>query len=87
VRTSTRAYDSEDFYRAVFDKADMVHIIGHAHGTELDVGVAKKRVKATDRPKRAKQAGSSLPPVVISTGCKLQSGPWRKGLKEAGLTP
>lgn len=79
-----RAYDAEDFYRAVFREADLVHIIGHANSSELDVGLAKKRVRATDLSGRAKKAGRSLPPVVISTGCKLQSASWRKGLKAAG---
>lgn len=46
--------------------------------------MAKKRVKASELAKESKKAGGSLPPVVISTGCKLQSVAWRAGLKAAG---
>jgi hypothetical protein len=79
-----RAYRASDFYRAAFSDAHILHVIGHAHGSELEVGVAKKRVRADELENEAKKARGALPPVVISTGCKLQSAPWRAGLKAAG---
>lgn len=80
----TRAYRAQDFYRAAFGEAHVLHIIGHAHGSELDVGVAKKRVRAEDLAREAKRVGGSLAPIVVSTGCKLQSRAWRDGMKAAG---
>ena len=79
-----RAYRARDFYRAAFGDADVLHIIGHASGNELDVGVAKKRVKAEDLAGEALKAGMSIAPIVVSTGCKLQSLAWQGGLKAAG---
>lgn len=80
----SRAYDAKGFYRAAFGEADILHVIGHANGEELDVGLAKKRVKSTDLAGQAKKASGSLPPIVVSTGCKLQSKAWREGMKAAG---
>jgi len=79
-----RAYRADDFYRAAFGDAHILHIIGHAHGSELEVGVARKRVKAEELKKQAGRVGGALPPVVVSTGCKLQSVAWREGMKAAG---
>ena len=79
-----RAYRAADFHRAAFGDAHLLHIIGHAHGGELDVGVAKKRVRADELAKESRKAGVPLAPVVISTGCKLQSSAWRTGMKAAG---
>ena len=79
-----RAYRASDFYRAAFSDAHVLHIIGHSHGTELDVGIAKTRVRADQLEGESKKAGTSLPPVVISTSCKLQSAAWREGIKAAG---
>jgi hypothetical protein len=79
-----RAYDAKDFYRAAFGEADVLHIIGHCTGSQLDVGVAKKRVSASDLASEAKKAQALLPPVVVGTGCKLQSTAWRRGFKAAG---
>ena len=79
-----RAYKATDFYAAAFSDADVLHIVGHSTGTELDVGVAKKRVMASDLGGEARRAGYSLPPIIVSTGCKFQSKEWRAGFKEAG---
>lgn len=79
-----RAYNADGFYDAAFGTADLLHLIAHANGVELDVGVAKRRVKATDLGAEAKKRGLTLPPVIVSTGCKVQSGDWQKGLKAAG---
>jgi len=43
-----RAYRAADFHRAAFGDAQVLHIIGHAHGSELEVGVARRRVKADE---------------------------------------
>jgi hypothetical protein len=79
-----RAYDAKGFYRAAFGEADLLHVIGHANGDELDVGLAKKRVKASDLPTQATKTSASLPAIVVSTGCKLQSTAWQAGPKAAG---
>lgn len=79
-----RAYKAEHFYRAAFGGADVLHIIGHASGSELEVGVAKKRVDANHLADEARKAGGVIAPVVISTGCRIQSAAWRAGLKAAG---
>jgi hypothetical protein len=79
-----RAYRPRDFYRAAFGDSHIVHIIGHANGSQLEVGVSRKRVDAGDLARESKKAGAPIAPVVISTGCKLQSTAWRNGLKAAG---
>jgi hypothetical protein len=79
-----RAYRAQDFCRSAFGGAQILHLIGHADGNELEVGVAKKRVRAADLEKEAKKAGGSLAQVVVSTGCKLQSKTWQEGMKAAG---
>lgn len=80
----TRAYDARDFYRAAFTDADVLHVIGHASGNELDIGLAKKRVKAGELAQQARKQSVSVPPVIVSTGCKLQSKAWQAGFKSAG---
>lgn len=79
-----RAYNADGFYDAAFGPADLLHLIAHANGVELDVGVAKKRVKASDLAAADAKRGTTFPPVVVSTGCKVQSTEWQKGLKAAG---
>ncbi len=79
-----RAYKAEHFYRAAFGEFDVLHVIGHASGDQLDVGVAKRRVEASRLDVEARKIGASLPPIVVSTGCRLQSEAWRTGLKAAG---
>jgi hypothetical protein len=66
-----RAYDAKGFYRAVFSDADIVHIIGHAHGSELDVGLAKKRVKATELLRRAANIA-----FTVRTGSAVPGNSW-----------
>lgn len=79
-----RAYTAADFYRSVFGEEDVLHLIGHANGTRLEVGTGKAQVHAADMGKQAAKAGRSVPPVVVSSGCQLQSSAWRAGLKAAG---
>lgn len=79
-----RAYRADDFYDAALGDADVLHVIGHASGAELDVGVAKKRVEAAEIGVRAEKSGQTVAPVVVSTGCGLQSAAWRAGFKAAG---
>lgn len=79
-----RAYDADGFYRAAFSDADVLHLIAHASGQELDVGVAKTRVRADTLAGAARSANPTLPPIVVSTGCKLMSQAWRDGIKGAG---
>jgi hypothetical protein len=79
-----RAYDARDFYRAAYGPAHVLHIIGHSHANELEVGVSKGRVKAKELEKHAKKASATLPPVIVATGCRMQSTTWRAGMKAAG---
>jgi hypothetical protein len=79
-----RAYDAKGFYRAAFGNSDVLHLIAHANGTQLDVGVAKKRVEAARLGREAVRAKLKLPPVVVSTGCQVQSTAWQAGMKAAG---
>ena len=79
-----RAYHSRDFYVAAAAGGDILHIIGHANGDELEIGVARKRVQAAGVARETGKAGGQMAPVVISTGCKLQSAGWRAGFKAAG---
>ncbi len=79
-----RAYKASDFYAAAFSDADVLHIVGHSTGTELDVGVARKRVIADQLAQESNRAGCKLPPIIVSTGCKFQSEAWRDGFKAAG---
>jgi hypothetical protein len=79
-----RAYRDRDFYRSALGKADVLHVIAHANGAELDVGVARKRVTATQLAVEARRAEEMVPPVVVSTGCKLQSTEWQEGFRAAG---
>ena len=79
-----RAYHARDFYAAAAAGGDILHVIGHANGNELEIGVAKKRVRSDEVAREAAKAGGPIAPVVVSTGCKLQSAGWRAGLKAAG---
>lgn len=80
-----RAYDAADFYRASLSgDHDVLHLIAHASGSSLDVGVAKTRVDADGLGTRAATSQQSLPEVVVSTGCKLQSEAWQQSMKLAG---
>jgi hypothetical protein len=79
-----RAYHARDFYAAAAAGGDILHVIGHANGDELEIGVARKRVKAAEIGAETTKAGGTLAPIVVSTGCKLQSAAWRAGLKAAG---
>jgi hypothetical protein len=79
-----RAYDAKDFYRAAFDDVHILHLIGHAHADELEVGWSKTRVKAGDLYSKAYAAGHPLPPIVVATGCHVQSAKWQSGMTDAG---
>ncbi len=53
-----RAYKAEHFYRAAFGEFDVLHVIGHANGDQLDVGVAKRRVEASRLDLEARRSPS-----------------------------
>jgi hypothetical protein len=79
-----RAYNPTGFYDAALGPAHVLHIIGHATGDELEVSYAKTRVKAADLGSQARRRKLELPPVVVATGCKMQTSDWRGGMKAAG---
>lgn len=79
-----RAYTADDFYDAAFGESQLLHVVGHANGSRLEVGTGKAKVLATDLGKKAAKYSSQLPTVVVSTGCEMQSLDWRVGLKAAG---
>ncbi len=81
-----RAYKPAHFYRAATAEAHILHIIGHGNTTQLDVGISKKRVEASELADKTQKAGGAMPAVVISTGCEFQSAAWHAGLKAAGAS-
>lgn len=80
----TRAYNPKGFYDAAMGPAHLLHIIGHATRAELEVSYAKTRVKAADLGTEARRRKLVLPPVVVATGCQMQSPHWRDGMRAAG---
>jgi N-methylhydantoinase A/oxoprolinase/acetone carboxylase beta subunit len=82
--TLARVYKPRDFHRMAYRPADILHVIGHAKGDELQAGIAERRITAAELGMQAEKAHGRLPPVVVSTGCKLQSSAWQQGMKAAG---
>ena len=80
----TRAYDPKGFYDAAVRDAHLLHVIGHAEKDKLEVSYAKARVNAGDLASQTRRRGRNLPPIVVATGCKMQSAAWRAGMKAAG---
>lgn len=81
-----RAYNPTGFYDAALGPAHLLHIIGHATAGELEVSYAKTRVKAADLETQARRRKLQLPPVVVATGCEMQSPHWQDGMRAAGAT-
>jgi hypothetical protein len=79
-----RAYDAKGFYRAAFDDVQILHLIGHANKDELEIGWSKTRVKAGDLEAKAYAAKHPLPPIIVATGCHVQSLDWQSGMQAAG---
>ena len=79
-----RAYTAADFYDSVFGTEDVLHLIGHANADRLEVGTSSSKVYASSLAGEAQSRGAAVPPVIVSTGCKVQSAAWRGGLKDAG---
>jgi hypothetical protein len=65
-----RAYKAEHFYRAAFGEFDVLHVIGHASGDQLDVGVAKRSVEAS----RLGVEERSLAPHCRRSSCRPIAG-------------
>jgi len=79
-----RAYTSKDFYAALSDPGDILHLIAHADATTLKAGNGKSLVTAERVKVLAKGNSANVPSIVVSTGCSLQSDEWQEALKEAG---
>jgi hypothetical protein len=80
-----RAYDPKGFYDAAMGPAHLLHVIGHATAAgELEVSYAKPRVDARNLDREARKRGLQLPPIVVATGCQMQSPGWRAGMAAAG---
>jgi hypothetical protein len=81
-----RAYDAKGFYDAAMGNGHLLHVIGHASKAELEVSYAKVRVKASQLGSQARRRGSQLPPIVVATGCEMQSASWQRGMRDAGAS-
>lgn len=79
-----RAYDPKGFYDSAVRDAHLLHVIGHADKDKLEVSYAKARVKASELGVQARRRGRQLPPIIVATGCKMQSDAWRAGMRAAG---
>jgi hypothetical protein len=64
-----RAYRPSDLYGALTATDDLLHLIAHASGKEIQVG-AKSKVTASELTARA-AIGLRMPQVVVSTACKF----------------
>jgi hypothetical protein len=80
-----RAYKPEHFYAAALRPADILHLIGHADSTSLQVGGSKVKVTATEIGRRGRLGTLVLPKVIVSTACRFSSQAWRDGLHDAGV--
>jgi hypothetical protein len=79
-----RAYTEPDFYKSVFGDDQLLHLIAHANGSDLEVGWAGKKVSAVDFAAKALKLGKAMPSIIVSTGCGLQGKPWQAAFKNAG---
>jgi hypothetical protein len=80
-----RAYEPKGFYDAAMGPSHLLHVIGHATKRgQLEVSYAKARVEASDLGRQARRRRHQLPPIVVATGCEMQSTRWQAGMREAG---
>ncbi|MBK6870744.1 MAG: hypothetical protein IPG94_04910 [Kineosporiaceae bacterium] len=78
-----RAYRATDLFSSLTHADDILHLIAHANGTELQVG-AKTRVSASELKALAAK-GLRMPEVVVSTACKFDSKTWHDCLANLGV--
>ncbi len=81
--TYCRAYRRSDLFREAFQPAHILHLIGHANGNEFEIN-GGKTLKAEELARKVGASTLGLPPIVVSTGCKVQSQDWRAAMKAAG---
>jgi hypothetical protein len=78
-----RAYRKQDVFGALSANDDVLHLIAHASGTELQVG-PKDKIAASDLEARAAK-GMRMPEIVVSTACRFDSRTWHACLSGLGV--
>lgn len=79
----TRVHNPGQFKASCSNRFDLLHLIAHGDAADLAIG-HKYRIAAEELAEEAK-SGLRLPPVVVSTACKMNSKAWHAALRACGV--